>query len=530
MLSVDGVSETKSTSVSLDVYSLKFNGCKEIYPIKIIRPLGKVTMNHKELFRDVLNDVMANELVIKTIVADNPKRAFLKEVLQHSAKFGCEYCFSCGMPFCATVAEENASIVKKILEQKKEILAQIKQLEERNSADEVQSLQAVITSLENAEKIAKKNRVSTHIVWPSDTMNGEIRTKEKVIEIVEQIEEGNVMSSNDKKGIKGRSVLLDIDYFDYVQSVPTEYMHLVCLGTVKRMLELTFSVGETRTRITKRPLTSPDKFNELIIKVKSTKEFSRRARKLDLAVMKAQELRNLLLFHFPLITKCIESHDKEIKVWEMLAFMVRACILPVQEYNNVNINQIKYCQKNFYINYQQLFGTKNCTYSVHVTASHILFMRAEGPLTETSAFPFEAFYAELRRAFQPGTVSVVKQMFQSVFLKKILAKHVCTPKIYLREKDTALECNSLIYTYVNNEHLIYKIQSIDNNNMICNQMGNHEANFENTPMLNWSSVGVYRKGGLSSENVVIDRSSVAGKVIRVDKYLITCPNSILREK
>ena len=226
----------------------------------------------------------------------------------------------------------------------------------------------------------------------------------------------------------------------------------------------------------------------------------------------------------------MESYDKEIKVWEVLAFMARACILPDNEYANVNINQIKYCQKQFYVLFENLYGVRNCTYSIQLIGSHMLKMRSIGPLTEHSAFKFENFYAELRQAFQPGTVSVLKQMIQNVLLKRKLTKHVCKEKVYLREKDTPLECNSLIYVYENSTHLIYKIVSIDGDILNCKQMGNHEVTFPMTSMLDWSSVGVYRKGGLSSEIVNINRADIGGKVMRVTKYLITCPSNVLREK
>ena len=193
--------------------------------------------------------------------------------------------------------------------------------------------------------------------------------------------------------------------------------------------------------------------------------------------------------------------------------MIRACVLPENEYANVNVNHIKYCQKIFYVLYEQLFGIQNCTYSVHIVPSHLLEMRSLGPFTDSSAFRFEAFYAELRRAFQPGTVSVVKQMMQNVLLKRLLSKHVCSESIYLSEKDTALESNSLIYIYQNSTHVVYKIKSIENDNLLCNQLGNHELQFPCTSMLNWSSVGVYRKGGLSSENIVLNRKDVCGKVM-----------------
>ena len=372
--------------------------------------------------------------------------------------------------------------------------------------------------------------MSSHIVWPSNTRNAEPRTIEKIMEIIEKIESGVELTKEEKKGIKGRSLLLNIEGFNYISGIQTEYMHLVPLGVVKRLLELTFSIGETRTRVITTKLASPLKFNEAIKFIKFVREFSRRARALDLSVMKAQELRNLLLFLFPLVTDCLTANEKEVKLWEMLAFMIRACIIPENEYQNVNIPSIKYCMNNFYIMYEQLYGPQNCTYSVHVTNSHLLKMRESGPLTETSAFKFEAFYAELRNSFQPGTSSVLKQMFQSVLLKRMLSNHVCEETIYYSEKDTALECNSLIYVYENNAHVIYKIVSSLKDTFICNQMGNHKATFPNTNMLNWSSVGVYKKGGLSSENVTVKRDQIAGKVLKIKNLLITCPVNILREK
>lgn len=529
-LSIDGVSETKSTSVSLDVFSIKFDGCRDIYPVKILRPLRKDSINQHEQLREVLEAIGEENLIIKNVVGDNPKRAFLRNSLQHSSKFACEYCFEGGVPFSQTQPEGSSEIVKKIQNKKKELNEQLRALDVMNDSEQIQTVNFLIKTLEEAEKVAKKNRPSSHVVWPANTFNGEARTKEKIVEIVEKIEAGENLNPIERKGIKGRSLLLDLDYFDFVNSIQTEYMHLLALGVVKRMLELTFTVGETRSRNTKRPLTPATLFDDLIKNVKVPKEFPRRLRKLDLSVIKAQELRNIVIFFFPFITHCLEGNEKEIKLWEMLAFMVRACVLPEEEYSVVNVNTIKYCQKTFYSLYQQLFGERNCSYSIHVFISHLLSMRTQGPLTESSAFIFESFYAELRKSFQPGTCSVLKQMMEKVLLRRILCKHTCSERMHFREKDTALECNSLIYVYESNTHTIFKIKSIVENNFICNQLGNHEVEFPNTSMLNWSSVGVYRKGGLSSINVIVPKTNVAGKVLKVGKFLITCPASILREK
>lgn len=526
-MSMDGVSESKSSTISLDVYSIKFNGCREVYPVKIVRPINKYPIDNLTQFSSVLNAVLQLNLILHALIADAPKRAFARFCMMYSGRYSCEYCFESGVPFSSTTT--NDEIVEKIKQQKIEISNQIQHLSEDEDQVQIEILNNILNNLDQALKLANRKKGS-HIVWPANTMNGEIRTKEKVLEIVEKIESGEDLTANEKRGIKGRSILLNIDYFDFVCAIPTEYMHLLALGVIKRLLELTFSVGESRTRITKRPLLSPEVFNVIMKKIKVVKEFPRRARQLDLSVMKAQELRNVIIFYFPIVTKCLVGWDKEIKMWEMLAFMIRACILPEVEYENVNTNQIKYCQKNFYIIYQSLFGEKNCTYSIHILAAHLLIMRSMGPLTETSAFRFENFYAELRRSFHPGSVSVLKQMLQTVLLKRVLCNHVCEEKMYFSEKDTQLECNSLIYVYENDTHVIYQINSIDDNDLICNQLGNHTIDLPHTNMLNWSTVGVYRKGGLSSTNVKISRDQVDGKVIRVENYLLTCPVNILREK
>ena len=293
MLSVDGVSETKSTTTSLDVYSLKFIGCRDIYPIAIVRPLQKNSVNHETQFNAVLLTVLNADLVLKALIGDNPKRAFLRYALQHSARCACEYCFESGISLKdANEDEATSPILNKIQQQKKDIQQEINFLLAMNERDNLKTLHNLLKYLNDAEAVAKKQK-SSHIVWPANTMNGESRTKQKIMDIVEKIEAGNEMTPLEKKGIKGKSPVLDIEYFDFVLHIPTEYMHLYSLGVMKRLIELSFNVGEKRTRITKRPLCSPTMFDECMKKVKSVREFSRRSRKLDLAVMKAQELRNL---------------------------------------------------------------------------------------------------------------------------------------------------------------------------------------------------------------------------------------------
>ena len=68
-LSLDGVSESRSTNISLDVYSIKLNECQTVYPLRIIRPLCKLSVNQVEHFEKVLTDIDHNQCKLTHVIA-----------------------------------------------------------------------------------------------------------------------------------------------------------------------------------------------------------------------------------------------------------------------------------------------------------------------------------------------------------------------------------------------------------------------------------------------------------------------------
>ena len=523
------MSECRSNSVSLDVYSTRFLGCRQVFPLRIFRPLDKTFLIEEDHLNSVIMDLIDNEFWIKHFVADNLKRATAKRCLNHASTFPCEYCFSRG---CPNVSKpKNLDNFKKKIDMKRLIIQEklaLLQNTPGSSKREIQTLKTLDKELSEEEKSGPKKR--TRIVWPASTAGGEPRTHVNMLAIVDEIDENPGLGKDEQKGVVGRSPLWDIPRFDFVRDSPTEYMHLVCLGVVKRLLELTFSVGEVRQRITKRKLSSPIHFNLCMLETKVPRESSRRARKLDFAVMKAQEMRNLILCFFPHVLQCIEPKAKERKLWLLLAFMIRSCVLPTNE--AIDLNAIEQASAEFYSLYEQLFGAANCTYSTHVVGSHMIDMRAHGPLTLTSAFGFEAFYGELRNSFTPGTQSGLKQIMEKVLMRRALSFHCCNNSIYFSERDSPMECNSLIYCYEANEHRLYKIIKCEKNTLICHSQGKYNFNFKETSdlNLNWAQIGVFKKGGIMNKITVIPKEKVSGKVIHVGDFLITIPNNVLREK
>ena len=528
-MSVDGVTETKSTSTSIDVYSSRFKKCRTIYPFQIVRPLGKFRVDNQEYLDNFLTNLCSHDCEILAFIGDNYKRSDARHAKCHSSYYPCEYCEAKGHLLSANDNSLKARR-EELFKQKKNIENQIAAIQESDDVDheQIEAFKEIIKSITEAIKnIGKKN---SYIVWPASTRNATPRTVEGVTAIVEKIENDDILNIDEAKGITGKSLFLEIPYFNYILGIPVEYLHSVCIGPIKRLIELTFAVGENRKRNTTRKLSLPATFNALMIKVKVPRESSRRARELDFHVMKGQEFRNIVLLFFPLVIKCIEPQAKERRLWLLLVYMVRLCVLPEDEFKQSNPDVIDYCGKHYYELYERLFSSKNCTYYTHVISCHMKEIRSLGPLTESSAFGFESFYGELRHAFVPGTSSPLVQMLKNIIIKRAIGPHCCESSIFLSPKETAHESNCYIYTFQNNQYSFFKIISIENETLTCHKVGKYFTSFPETPTLKWEKIGVFKAGGISNEIENINKKSVAGKFVRVDDLFITCSNNVLREK
>lgn len=510
------------------MYSLSFKNCKTIYPFKLIRPLNKHEIDHKGHFRDVINDIIENNLKLDQVIADKLKRSFLKDIKGHSSWFPCEYCYAKGVKIDIN---ENSKARKKLNDQITFLQEKISQLESLSLTNERKSqIENLKTLKEELGKSMKSLKKKSNILWPSSTMDSTHRSRRSILEIVEKLENGQDLTVDEAKGIKGRSILLDVPQFNFVYDCPAEYMHCVCLGNIKKLVELTFNVGVKRDRVTKRKLSSCAEFNKLMSKIKVVHEFSRRARNLDFSVFKAEEFRNLGLIFFPLVLECIEDGAEERKLWLYIAYMLRSAVIPSTEFEQINIDNVNASCAAFYELFEKLFGKLNCPYNLHVLCSHLFEMRTHGPLTETSAFKFESFYGEMRRSFVTSTISPLKQILKNILLKRTILRHQCKKNVFISNYETSLECNNLVYTYRRKEYTIYKVNEINDNIVSCNKIGLYPAVFTDTPNINFSSVGVFRKGGICSDNINILLTDIGGKVVKVDEYLLTCPNNVLNER
>ena len=543
-LSFDGVQESKSSTTSLDTYCLKFNHCRTIYPIRIIRPCDRYKYDAQAEFQKVLDSMNENEIIIDCAEGDNPKRSFFRCAKCHGAKYACEYCENFAVFFIGN--KKNIETIEKKYElQELKIIQEMEEIQlgpdNPTKTDQIQNFKQLLIDLKRNKKEEMLKNSRKQLTWPSSTMEGNLRTIDNINMITEEIESNPGILKTDPdfcKGIKGRSLLLNQPNFNILEDLTCEYMHLVCLGVVKRLTELTYKVGENRERVTKRKLSDPKVFNDLIRFIQLAREFSRRCRNMDFGVMKASEFRNLILFFFPIVLEGIEDEfEDEKKVWLHLVYMVRACVIPNNEFENVNKDLVQCACKIFYTLFEKCFGQKNCSYSIHVAPSHLLQIRGDMPLTFRSAFKFESFFFEMRQLFHPGTVSPLKQILQNCFVKRLLENHHCEKTTYFcaekPENKNSKENNHLVYIYnpVNHSTTMYSIVEIINDNEFrCNIQGKFRYETPIAPEYTWSTVGIYRIGPISNQIHVIKRSDISGKVLKVQGLLITCPLNVLHEQ
>lgn len=548
-LSLDGVQESKSSLNSLDVYSLTFNHCRNVYPIRIIKPAERFKYDEQVEFKRVLEDINANGITLDCAVFDNLKRSIILCKKNHAAKMACEYCVSCAVTYVNKSRKTTSLIQRRYEIQEQNLSQELSQLQDTqenpSENEDVINLRQTLTQLEQEKESEVQKSGKKQLTWPAETRNGTLRTLDGIRAIAQEIERNPEILTTDPdfcQGIKGKSLLLDQPRFNLLKDAPCEYMHLVCLGTVRRLVELTFKVGESRERATKRKLSPPTLFNDKMRDIQVLRKFPRRCRNLDFSVMKAVEFRNIILFYFTIVVDCIEDEFKDEKrVWLHLSFMVRACVLPNNEFRNVDDNDVLSACEKFYKLYEKVYGQNNCTYSIHVAASHMLLIRGHRPLTFKSAFKFESFFSEMKNLFHPGTVSSIKQVLQNCFVKRILENHYCEKTIFFSPEKKPIpgikfnpgkENNSLIYT-TNDDNAVkmYVIQEIiDENHFNCKAQGKFKLNFPLVKEYNWSNVGVFRLGPVSEDLTIINRKDISGKVIKVDNYLFTCPNNVLNEQ
>lgn len=179
---------------------------------------------------------------------------------------------------------------------------------------------------------------------------------------------------------------------DMIKCFPHDYLHVVLLGVVRKMLRMWCS-GKTNSLLPSKSIKAISKRLENISK-SQPKEFQRKARKLsDLNYYKGSELRTFLLYSGPFVLKNILDKPK----YDHFLLLHNSISILCGEFHNKYTNVAQKMLEVFVEDFGKLYGKHNISFNVHALLHISDDVRLYGKLDDYSAFQFESFMFTVKR-------------------------------------------------------------------------------------------------------------------------------------
>lgn len=340
---------------------------------------------------------------------------------------------------------------------------------------------------------------------------------------------------------KGDSILEELK-IDMVLDFPGDYLHLICLGAVKKLMVF-WTTGPIPIR---QPALKQQHISARLVNARQSQpvEFQRRIRGLDeLSYFKGSEFRTTLFYTGPVVLKNILSTE-EYNNFLTLHIATRIC-------NDKNLHQYLEIARQLYIHfvrtYIEIYGEEFVSYNIHNLLHVVDDVMRFGVLENFSAYPFESFLGKLKKKIRHGnkileqavgrtlegwdlelekTVNKYPILKNPKFSDKLVTHYLCIETRNAKFKSD--DKNSHFMT--NNFDIIrfeYAMQSkTDSKIQICGRKYLKKRNLYETP-LESSLIGIFEipESSLSAEMVCLKLEDIKCKifVIREDGMLASFP-------
>ena len=333
---------------------------------------------------------------------------------------------------------------------------------------------------------------------------------------------------------RGQSDLQNLD-IGMVTCFPLDYMHSVCLGTMRRVLSL-WVKGPFRVRIGNNCTKSISE-SLMICKTHMPREFVRKGRSLqELDRWKATEFRTFLLYTGPVVLKGMLK-DNVYKHFLML--FVSITILSDSQFCTVHCDYVQALLKTYVQHFGTIYGEENIIYNTHSLIHISEHCKRFGPLHEFSAFPFENYLQAIkklirkpnfplqqtiRRLSEKRQIKTVPHLNGCCYLCKDEHNHGPLPRILTGAKCSQynqiyLEKFMLATKQPDNVILInkdtYIIRNIvlheEKHKCVCTRFDQKES-FFNYP-LDSQDINISLVGGLSDNLEIFDIEDITTKVV-----------------
>jgi hypothetical protein len=220
------------------------------------------------------------------------------------------------------------------------------------------------------------------------------------------------------------TALIDIPNLDLINAFPIDYMHLVCLGVVKKLLKLWVKGKPGENKLSHHQVSQIS--SKLIQSRQLTpSEFSRSPRSFDeLDRWKATEFRHFLLYSGQIVLKNIIS-ENNYKLFLSLSVAIRI-LCSKQHYQSHN-NFAKSLLIYFVQVFKVLYGEDKVSYNIHGLVHLADDSLKFGVLDKFSAFKFENKLGTLRKLIR--TPNRPLQQLKRRLLEKDLKLELNTPAV-----------------------------------------------------------------------------------------------------
>ncbi|KYQ48594.1 hypothetical protein ALC60_12356 [Trachymyrmex zeteki] len=193
----------------------------------------------------------------------------------------------------------------------------------------------------------------------------------------------------------GETILRHIPNFGLVSCVVIDYMHLICLGVVKKLI-LLWVEGPRAVKLSQQLL---NHVSGALLNLQNTvpNNFVRRPRSLkEIKMWKATELRQFLLYTGPVVLKGILRQDIYIN-FITLHVIVTILASPTLSKDQNNITWAQKLVQYFLQCFKQIYGATFMSHNMHNLLHICSDVQKYGPVDEFRAFRFENYMSNIKK-------------------------------------------------------------------------------------------------------------------------------------
>ncbi|XP_033725860.1 uncharacterized protein LOC117315674 [Pecten maximus] len=256
-------------------------------------------------------------------------------------------------------------------------------------------------------------------IFPYNSSNpkGIPRTKESILEDLTKVQTNveNGVKKFTVHGHKGPFWFLYLTYFNAVYSCVIDYMHGICLGTTKQLMNLWFGASNKS-----KPYSvyhAKQTVNKFLSEIRPTLFVTRVPRLIDdIAHWKSSEFRNFLLYWgIPVMSKILRK-----EYFVHFCLLARAIfLLSMENISPVDIATAEGALLLFVENFERLYEARYTTLNLHQLIHLVDCVRHTGPLFVNNCFIFEDLNGYIIKHVH-GTQGVENQLVNIIGLVKAI--------------------------------------------------------------------------------------------------------------